>query len=186
MNSSGGGDLTTPSLSNFSNITKTVGDTNFTLTNPTSNSGGGFTYTSSNTNVATIDNNGTVTIVNSGTTTITATQAAFGNYSQASITATLTVNASGSGGSPITPTLSNFPDITKVIGDIYMFSPPTSDSQGMFTYTSSNENVATIGVMTGMLFILSEGTTTITATQSADGNYSTASISATLTILSNS
>ena len=79
-----------PTLSNFNIPAKFVGDAPFTLTAPTSNSSGAFSYSSSNTGVATISGN-TVTIVGVGTSTITATQAAAGSYSSGTITANLVV-----------------------------------------------------------------------------------------------
>ncbi len=77
-------------LGTFTVPAKEVGDAAFSLTAPTSNSPGAFTYTSSNTNVATISGS-TVTIVGAGTSTITAAQAATGNYGSASTTASLVV-----------------------------------------------------------------------------------------------
>jgi hypothetical protein len=77
-----------PTLSNFSVAAQTVGVAPFALTAPTSNSAGAFTYSSSNTNVATISGN-MVTVVGAGTSVITATQAANGAYSQGTITASL-------------------------------------------------------------------------------------------------
>lgn len=79
-----------PTLSNFTVPAKVMGDAPFTLTAPTSNSAGTFTYTSGNTNVATISGN-TVTIVGAGSAIITATQAADGSYAEGAITATLVV-----------------------------------------------------------------------------------------------
>jgi len=79
-----------PTLSNFTVPAQLVGAAPFTLTAPTSNSAGAFTYTSSNTSVATISGD-TVTIVGAGTSTITATQAADGSYGSGTITATLSV-----------------------------------------------------------------------------------------------
>ena len=79
-----------PTLGTFTVPSKLVGDAPFTLTPPTSNSAGAFTYTSSNTAVATISGN-TVTVVGAGTSTITATQAADGSYGTGSTTATLSV-----------------------------------------------------------------------------------------------
>ena len=81
-----------PVITGFSNITKTFYDGSFTLSTPTSNSDGAFTYTSSNTAVATISGS-VVSIVAAGSTTITATQAAAGDYSSGTISATLTVNS---------------------------------------------------------------------------------------------
>ena len=82
-----------PGLSNFSVPAKVTGDADFTITAPTSNSTGAFTYTSSNTAVATIVSGNSIHIVGQGSTTITATQAASGNYTAGSITATLVVSA---------------------------------------------------------------------------------------------
>ena len=66
-----------------------------TLENPATNNradGSAVTYTSSDPNVATVDENGTVTARNVGTTTITATAAAVtGKYSEAKATYQLTV-----------------------------------------------------------------------------------------------
>ena len=81
-----------PTITGFDNLTKTAYDATFTLQTPTSNSTGAFTYTSSNSSVATITGN-IVTIVGPGSTTITATQAADGTYASGTITATLTVNS---------------------------------------------------------------------------------------------
>src|SRR5690606_32231502 len=78
-----------PILSGFTNISKTYGDSGFTLTAPTSNSEGTFTYSSSDESVVTISGN-TVTIVGAGTATITATQAATANYNSGSISLTVT------------------------------------------------------------------------------------------------
>jgi hypothetical protein len=79
-----------PTISNFSNTTKFYYDGSYTIAPPTSNSSGAFTYTSSNTNIATI-NGSKVSLVGAGTVTITATQAADATYSSGTITATLTV-----------------------------------------------------------------------------------------------
>jgi len=82
------------------------------------------------------------------------------------------------------PTLSNFPNITKVTNaPPFQITPPTSNSTGAFSYTSSNVNVASISETT--VTIVGFGTTTITATQATDNaNYSAGSITATLTTTS--
>jgi len=83
---------TTPSISSFSDITKMYYDGSFNLVAPTSNSSGAFTYTSSNTAVATVSGT-TVTILSAGTTAITANQAPDASYTSGNITATLTVSS---------------------------------------------------------------------------------------------
>jgi len=102
-----------PTLGVFTVPAKTFGASPFTLTPPTSESSGSWSYTSSNTGVATVSGS-TVTVVAVGDTTITATQAAAGNYSSASTTATLTVSNSVTGptggggvGDPYITTISN-------------------------------------------------------------------------------
>ena len=78
-------------ITNFPSITKTnIIDVSFALIDPSSNSSAAFTYSSSNTNVATIAGN-VVTILTPGTTTITASQAVNATYDAGSATTTLTV-----------------------------------------------------------------------------------------------
>ncbi len=79
-------------LSNFNSFTVSVGDSEFIINAPTSNSSGAITYTSSNPAVATFSGT-SVYLVGPGTTTITATQAASGSYLGNSISATMTVSA---------------------------------------------------------------------------------------------
>jgi hypothetical protein len=163
----------TPTLTNFSAITKTFGDADFALVPPTSNSNGLITYTSSNLAVATVLA-GVVTIVGVGTSTITAIQSSSTNFLSGTITATITVN-------PVTTVLSNFSAITKTFGnDAFTVTPPTTNSTGDFTYTSSNTAVATI--TDNMITIVGGGNTTITATQASTTNYTSATVTAILTV----
>ena len=81
----------TPTLSNFTIPTQITTNPPFTITAPTSNSSGAFTYISANPSVATISGN-TVTITGAGTSLITANQAAAGDYGAGTIATTLTVN----------------------------------------------------------------------------------------------
>ena len=162
-----------PTIGSFTVAAKNYGDAAFTLTAPTTNSAGAFNYTSSNTSVATISGS-TVTIVGAGTSTITANQAANGNYTAGSTTATLTV-------STIAPTLTGFAVAAKNYGDAaFTLTAPTTNSAGAFTYTSSNTSVATISGST--VTIVGAGTSTITANQAANGNYTSGTATTTLTI----
>jgi Secretion system C-terminal sorting domain len=83
---------TTPTITNFTVPPVSNGVAPFAITAPTTNSGGAFSYTSSNTSVATVSGN-TITVVGIGTSTIKANQAANGAYINGSISTTLTVNA---------------------------------------------------------------------------------------------
>ena len=73
-----------PSIGVFTIPVKTYGDSPFTITEPTSDSIGGFTYSSSNTGISTISGE-ILTIVGAGSVTITGLQAAIENYSSGSI-----------------------------------------------------------------------------------------------------
>lgn len=162
-----------PSLGGFGDLARTWGDPAFTLTPPTSDSAGAFTYSSSDPSVATVAGD-VVTLVGVGTTVITADQAADGAYTAGSITANLVVAAA-------VPTLSGFPDLDRLPGDpAFTLTPPASDSVGAFTYSSGDPSVATVAGDT--VTIVGTGSTVITATQAADGNYTSAQITAQLNV----
>jgi uncharacterized protein YjdB len=146
----------------------------FTLTPPSSNSLGAFTFTSSNTSVATVGSTtGVVTIVGGGTAVITVTQAATTNYTSKSIGADFVVN-------PIAPTFGSFSIGSRDFGTApFTLTPPTSsNSLGAFTFTSSKPEVATVVSTTGVVTIVGAGTTLITVTQAATTNYTSKSIGA--------
>ncbi len=163
-----------PTLSNFSNISKTLGDGNFNIISPTSNSTGAFTYTSSDTTVASISGS-TVTIIGGGTATITATQSETSMYYGESISCTLTVE------DKVLPSLEIGTISAKTYGAAPFQLPVTSNSSGELSYSSSNTNVATIS-NTGMITTVGAGTTTITATQIANSNYLGSSTTVSLTV----
>lgn len=84
---------------------------------------------------------------------------------------------------PQIPTLSNFTIPPKVSGDPpFSLVPPTSDSQGTFSYTSSNPSVATVSGNT--VTIVGPGSSTITATQAPYESYGSANISTQLIVSS--
>lgn len=90
----GTGQALVPTLGSFTIPAKAADDAPFQLTAPSSDSTGTFSYSSSNTLVATVSGS-TVTLVGQGSTTITATQAAAGSYAAASTSATLDVGPAG-------------------------------------------------------------------------------------------
>ncbi|WP_313319603.1 fibronectin type III domain-containing protein [Stenotrophomonas sp.] len=81
-----------PSLTWLDGINKVYGEAAFDLPDPSSNSAGAFSFSSSDTGVATISGR-TVTLVGEGSATLTAHQAAQGGYTAASVELNLTVNA---------------------------------------------------------------------------------------------
>lgn len=130
----------TPTITNFSIPTKTFGNTPFQITQPTSNSSGTFSYTSSNLSVATISGN-IITIVGAGTSEITALQSATTDYTSGSTTATFQVNQS----TPINPVI-----ITN--GDELLYFMNTSSSYANITNSLEiDENLVALSykVLTG-------------------------------------
>ena len=165
----------TPTLGTFAAISVPVDSRTYVLTPPATNSCGQiWTYASTNPAVATITGN-IATLVNVGSTTITATQAACSPWASATASTTLTVT----GGAP---TIGPFADITVTRGSVtsIVLTPPTSNSAGSWSYTSSNSLVA---VIAGSLVTpVGLGTTTITAVQAAAGIYGSATKTMTLTV----
>jgi hypothetical protein len=164
---------TVPALGTFAISARAYGSPSFTLTPPTSPSSGAWSYTSGNTNVASVSGN-TVTIRGVGTAAITATQAANGNFLAASTTGNLVV-------SKATPTLGVFAVPSKTYGAApFGLTAPTSTSIGAWSYSSGNTSVATVSGNT--VTIRGAGTALLTATQAASGNYASASTTANLVI----
>jgi uncharacterized protein YjdB len=110
--------LIEPTIANFEDIEKFVGDAAFTLTQPESDSDGAFSYTSSNPSVATISGN-TVTIVGAGTATITATQAETATYASGFVTAQLTVLVPPLSVAAPNPPARNSWDVISLYSDAY-------------------------------------------------------------------
>jgi len=108
----------TPTITGFTVPAKLVGDAPFTLTDPTSNSIGAFTYTSSNTSVATISGK-TVTILAGGTCIITATQAAAGGFTAGSVSASLIVKYPGLNLAAPNPPARNASDVVSIFSGAY-------------------------------------------------------------------
>jgi uncharacterized protein YjdB len=169
-------DPVTPSFGSFSIPSVTYGNTaNITVTPPTSNSNGVFTYTGDNSNVVIVSQSGLITIVGAGSTTISVTQAATDNYLVGTATATLTVK-------PAVTIIRQFTIPNKTYGDVpYQLPTPVSNSPTAFSYSSSSTNVATIS-QSGLITIVGGGSTTISVTQAATDNYLQGSESATFTV----
>lgn len=162
-----------PSIGTLSSSTKTFGDADFDIVNPTTNSTGSFSYVSSNTAVATINGN-TITIIGAGTAIITATITADADYDVASTTAIVTVNKA-------VPTIGSLVAVNKTYGDAnFNVTTPTSNATGTFSYVSSDSNVVSISGST--VTIVGAGSATITATQTTDTNYLSGSSSTTITV----
>ncbi len=154
----------------LADMSKIYGDAAFNV-NATSNSTGAISYSSSNANVATISGN-TITIVGAGTAVITASQATDNNYNAASVTANLVVAKAAA-------TMS-LADMNKTYGNAAFSLNATSNSTGAIIYSSSNTSVATISGNT--VTIVGAGSAVITASQVANNNYNSASVTANLVV----
>lgn len=154
----------------FGSIAKLFGEAPFTLS-PTSDSAGGFTYSTDDTSVASVTGN-TVTIVGAGNTIITATQAAAGEYAAGSVTTTLVVGRA-------TPSIT-FNAMTKNYGDSAFTPSVSSNSPGAITFLSSSTSIATASG--SLVTPLNAGTSTITASQAETANFTSDSQTALLTI----
>jgi hypothetical protein len=151
----------------FANIDKTWGNAPFTL-NASSASTGTFTYSSSNTavaTVATVSSVTTATITGVGATTLTATQYADANYNSATKDATLTVSKADQ-----TITFDALAD--KIVGDPQFNLTASSTSSLPVSFASGNNPVASISG--NAVTIGTSGTATITASQAGDSHYNAA------------
>ena len=147
---------TTPTLSGFSNISKTYGDPSFTINDPnvSGSAPGTFTYTSSNTSVASISGS-TVIVEGFGTSTITATFVPTSSTNYNSTTTSLVISV-GKKALRVTPSDktkfygASHPTITKsVIGlagsdDISTISY-TYEGTGSTSYSASTTNPENVG-----------------------------------------
>lgn len=108
-----------PTITGFSVPAKVLGDAPFTITQPTSNSLGAFTYTSANPAVATVSGN-VITIIGVGTSVITATQAPWMSYSSGTATSTLVVSYPPPATGAPTPPVRNIADYKSIFSDSYL------------------------------------------------------------------
>ncbi|MCG5644945.1 gliding motility-associated C-terminal domain-containing protein [Flavobacteriaceae bacterium LSUCC0859] len=170
----------TPTLSGFADITKTYGDADFSLVQPTSNSDGGFTYASSNTATATITGD-KVSMTHSGNVVITATQAATANYNSGTISLTLTINK-GTQNINVSP-LPN----TKPLKDFTTIPlTATSSSGNPVNVSLASGSVATLSGTVGNYELTSIGTTgviTVTFSVNATTRYNAASVSLSMDVV---
>ena len=158
----------------FPRITTTYGVGTVTIVPPTTNSPGLWSYVSSNPRVATV-NGGVLIILLTGTSTITATQAASGAFTERSRSALLVVN-------PGTPTVGVFASQSvSITQGSLMLSPPTSTSNGSWTYTSSKPLIASVSG--NVVTFLDGGVVEITATQSNTTLFTGATAKMTLTVV---
>ena len=175
-----------PSYGAFTLPAVTYEDAPYSLVSsaPTSESNAAYSYTSSNTAVATVNSAGTiVTVIGQGYTTITASQDASGNYAAGSTTASLLVNRAA-------PTfLKAFTITDKTFGDaafsLLPFTDGLDNTDGTYHFSSSNASVVSISEADGVTAtILAYSATPVTIYVAIDacGNYAASTTAGTLTI----
>lgn len=134
-------------------------------------------YSSSATDVATVDGDGEVTIKGAGETTITASFDGDEDYEAGSASYTLTVSKAN-------PTLSfakTSVDVELIEGS-YQQVVTTTPADLPITYSSSDETVATVA-SDGTATLLKKGSTTITANFAGNASYNSASTTYTLNVV---
>ena len=166
-----------------STVTRNFGDADFVIAAvSTSDSEGAITYASSEPGVATVSvDTGLVSIAGKGSTVITAKQAAGTNYPAGMISYILIVNAVSATMTWTAPSAAATGTVVVAMGDVAFSTAVDSNSGGTVTYSSSETGIADI---TGgnQINIKAPGTTTITASQTADGNYTSTDVSYTLVV----
>ena len=168
-------------LGTFTNITIAKDSvSSLNLVDPTSNSTGAWSFTIVDSNIATLVGK-VLTPKNIGTTTITARQAASGGFGSSALTMTLTILGA-------TTSIGEFKDVTytqsPTTANAFTILAPSSNSPGPWSFTSSDNSIATITTAqnTGSVRVFKPGRITITASQAVSGNYSAASKTMTLTV----
>jgi uncharacterized protein YjbI with pentapeptide repeats len=117
-----------------------------------------------------------VSFVGNGTANIIATQDICGNYDTGSVSSLLRVGAT-------VPTVGTFTvsSTTKTYGDgPFTLTPPTSNSNGAFRFTSSDSSIISISGTTAT--IVGGGTVDITVTQDPSGSFTRKSVTTTFTV----
>ena len=161
-------------------VTVTIGD-DFTapgLQNPNQLE---LTWTSSDEDVATVAADGTVTILAPGTTVITAAFAGNDDFLAASVAYTITVLATTPEPQPANIAFAT-EAVTVTLGDGFTAPELQNPNQLELTWTSSDEDVATVAD-DGTVTIIAKGTTTITATFAGNDLFQPATAAYTINVI---
>ena len=160
--------IATPTATTVSLTQRTI-----TLTPPATNSPGAWSIEIDNPKIATA-NGLTLTLLSAGTSIIRYAQAASGAYNAASRSSRLTVT-------PGIPTLGEFKDQTVALSaGTFTITPPTSSSDGAWSYQSLDQSIATVSG--NKVTLLDGGEVSIRATQSPTLNWLTTSATMKLSV----
>ena len=152
-----------------------VGDPPFNLDVSLKYSDTKLTYSSSNTEVATVSSDGTVTIKAPGTTKITVKAAASGSVEAASKSFTMTVKGTGQ---TVTTTYTKYK--RTVLDKMFNLNAKT-DGDGELTYKSSDESVVKVSSKGGVT-VVGEGVAVITVTAGETASYAEGQKEVTVTV----
>ena len=154
----------TPTFSSWSNVTKTFGDANYTVTAPTvtGSIAGSFSYSSSNTGVISISDT-TFTVAGGGSATITATftPSDTTNYNSATTTNTVTVNKAAQSAITITTTSATY-------GSNLTLASTGGSTGGSYSYTKLSGNCTLAGAV---LTPTATGSCVVQSSLAANANY---------------
>jgi methionine-rich copper-binding protein CopC len=144
----------------------------------------GVKYSSSNTNVATVnETTGAVTLVGAGEAVIKASFAGTTVYEAAEASYKLTVSEATPQTETVTLTFSE-KTVSATLGEEFEAPTLTIEPEGLqgVKYSSSDANVATVNETTGAVTLVAAGETTIKASFAGNDNYEAAEASYTLTV----
>ncbi len=129
---------------------------------------GTLAYSSSDSNVATVDSvSGEVTFISSGTVIITAAKAGDGSYNAASGSYSLTVSKYEQ--DPLTFSESS---VSKFIDEsLFLNNLSGGLGSGALSFSSSDTNIVTVDSVSGEVTIVSDGIATIMVTKAEDSTY---------------
>jgi hypothetical protein len=154
----------TPTFSAWSNVTKTFGDANYTVTAPTvtGSLAGSLSYGSNNAAVISISGT-TFTVAGGGTATITATFTPndSASYNTAATTNTVTVNKAAQSAITITTTTANY-------GTNLTLASSGGSTGGTYTYTKVSGNCTLSGAV---LTPTATGSCVVQSNLAANANY---------------
>ena len=161
-------DTVAPTLGSF-DMTRTYGDGAFTITQPSSNSAGSFTYSITGGSDVISLSGTTITILKAGSATVQASQAAEGRYLAATQSATITINR-------LTASLSVSQNIfiQKFVSDGVINFDVISSNAGQVSRTYQSNNTGVIAIPNSantIATIVAPGKTTINVSQPQTTNY---------------
>ncbi len=153
--------------SEYMAYTKTLSDLQFTISVTGGSGSGAITYSSSNTDVVTVDQFGTVTIIGAGNATINVLKAANDTYAISSVLE-IAITISKNPQEEIITSTTNF---TKTeIGEEFTLDITGGTGTGSLSYTSSNTDVVTVDQF-GKVTVVGKGTATVTVVNVGDDTY---------------